>query len=117
MTASKTVQYFGYYLYLVAITLILAPNLLLTTMQIAETQEAWIRVTGILVACLAVYYHRMGAAGSEEFALTTVYVRIFVLVAFVALWLAHIGPVQLIAFGIVDVIAAFWTMSKLKRAA
>ena len=116
MTAPKTVQYFGYYLYIVAATLVFAPNLLLNTLQVAETQEAWIRVVGILVACLAVYYHRMGASGSEEFAVTSVYVRIFVLVSFIALWAAGIGAFQLIGFGVVDVLAAFWTMSKLKKA-
>jgi hypothetical protein len=58
----------------------------------------------------------MGAAGSEEFAVTSSYVRIFVLVAFIALWAAGIGPWQLIIFGVVDALAALWTMSALKRA-
>ena len=115
MTAPKTVQYFGYYLYVVAATLVFAPNLLLNSLQVPETHEHWIRVVGILVACLAVYYHRMGQAGSEEFAVTTVYVRIFVLVSFVALWAAGIGPWQLIIFGVVDALAALWTMSRLKK--
>lgn len=115
MTAPKTVQYFGYYLYIVAATLVFVPNLLLSTLQVPETNEAWIRVVGILVACLAVYYHRMGQAGSEEFAVTSVYVRIFVLVSFIALWGAGIGPWQLIIFGVVDAVAALWTMSKLRR--
>jgi hypothetical protein len=115
MTAPKTVQYFGYYLYIVAATLVFAPNFMLNTLQVPETTEAWIRVVGILVACLAVYYHRMGAAGSEEFAVTSTYVRIFVLVAFAALWAAGIGPWQLIIFGVVDTLAAVWTMSCLKK--
>ncbi len=115
MTAPKTVQYFGYYLYIVAATLVFVPNILLSTLQVPETNEAWIRVVGILTACLAVYYHRMGQAGSEEFAVTSVYVRIFVLVSFIALWGTGIGPWQLIIFGVVDAVAAMWTMSKLKR--
>jgi hypothetical protein len=115
MTAPKTVQYFGYYLYIVAATIVFVPNLLANILLIPETNEPWIRVVGILVACLAVYYHRMGQAGSEEFAVTSVYVRIFVLVSFIALWGVGIGPWQLIIFGVVDAVAALWTMSKLKR--
>jgi hypothetical protein len=115
MTAPKTVQFFGYYLYVVAATLVFAPNMMLNVLQVPETNEAWIRVVGILVACLAVYYHRMGAAGSEEFAVTSTYVRLFVLVAFAALWAAGIGPWQLIIFGAVDALAAMWTMSCLKK--
>ena len=115
MTAPKTVQYFGYYLYIVAATLVFVPNILLSTLQVPETNEGWIRVVGILTACLAVYYHRMGQAGSEEFAVTSVYVRIFVLVSFVAVWGAGIGPWQLIIFGVIDAVAALWTMSNLKR--
>ena len=98
-----------------AATLLFAPNLLLNTLQVPETNDVWIRVAGILVACLAVYYHQMGADGSETFARTSVYVRIFVLVAFVGLWLAAIGPWQLIVFGVVDALAALWTMSEWKK--
>ena len=115
MTAPKTVQYFGYCLYVVAEVLVFAPNTMLNILQVKETHEPWIRVVGILVACLAVYYHRMGAAGSEEFAVTSTYVRLFVLVAFAALWAAGIGPWQLIIFGVVDALAAVWTMSCLKQ--
>ena len=115
MTAPKTVQYFGYYLYVVALTLIFVPNLLLNTLQVPETHEVWIHVVGILVACLAVYYHRMGADGSEAFARTSVYVRFFVLASFIALWLTGIGPWQLIIFGVIDALAALWTFGKLKK--
>jgi hypothetical protein len=112
MTAPKTVQYFGYYLYIVAATLVFVPNIL----QVPETNEVWIRVLGILVGGLAMYYHRMGQAGSEEFAVTSVYVRIiFVLVSFIALWGAGIGPWQLIIFGVIDALAALWTLSRLRK--
>ena len=40
MSAPKTVQYFGYYLYIVAATLIFVPNLLLGMLQVPETTAA-----------------------------------------------------------------------------
>lgn len=50
MTAPKTVQYFGYYLYIVASTLVFVPNLLANILQIPETNEPWIRVVDAVAA-------------------------------------------------------------------
>ena len=44
--ASKSIYYFGLYLYVVGLTLIFVPNLLLSTLQMPETQEVWIRIVG-----------------------------------------------------------------------
>lgn len=115
MTAPKTVQYFGYYLVLVSATLIFAPNMLLSMLQIEETREPWIRIVGILVACLSVYYIRMGKSGNDDFAETSVYVRLSVLVSFVILAVMAIAPWQLVGFGVVDALAALWTRSKLAK--
>jgi hypothetical protein len=50
--AAKSVFYFGIYLYVVAITLVFIPNVLLKTLLIPETNEVWIRVIGVLVFCI-----------------------------------------------------------------
>jgi hypothetical protein len=115
MNAPKTIVYFSFYLFLVAALLLFAPNLLFGVLGIPETNEPWIRVVGILVVCLAVYYHVMGKAGSELFAKTSVFVRVGVLLGFIVLWLAGIAPVQLVPFGIVDALAALWTWSALSK--
>lgn len=117
MTASKTVMYFGFYLYLTAAQLLFAPNMLLGMLGVPHTNEPWIRIVGVLVGCLGVYYHLMGRAGFELFARVTVFVRLGVLASFVLLWLAHIAPPQLIVFGVIDALAAGWTFSALKKTA
>jgi hypothetical protein len=115
MTAAKTVQYFSYYLFVLAAVLIFAPNIMLSVFQIPETNEVWIRVVGVLVACIAVYYYAMSALNSIPFLRLTVWVRLWVFAAFSGLWIAGFGPVQLILFGVVDALAALWTWNYLKH--
>jgi hypothetical protein len=115
MTAAKTVQYFSYYLFALAAVLIFVPNIMLSLFQIAETNEVWIRVVGVLVVCIAIYYHEMSRLNALPFLRLTVWVRLWVFVAFTGLWAAGIGPVQLILFGLVDALAAFWTRNYLRH--
>jgi uncharacterized membrane protein YGL010W len=115
MTAATTVKYFSFYLFVLAATLLFAPNMLLSVFQIQETNEVWIRVVGVLVVCIAVYYYSMSALDSAPFLRLTVWVRLWVFAAFLGLWVAGIGPVQLILFGAVDALAALWTLNFLKH--
>jgi hypothetical protein len=115
MTAAKTVQYFSYYLFALAAVLLFAPNMMLSVFQIPETNEVWIRVVGVLVVCIAVYYYAMSALNSIPFLRLTVWVRLWVFAAFLGLWVTGFGPVQLILFGAVDALAAFWTWNYLKH--
>jgi uncharacterized protein YjeT (DUF2065 family) len=43
-----TLNWFGYYLMLLGLALMLAPNLLLRLFDIATTSEVWIRIVGVL---------------------------------------------------------------------
>jgi len=115
MTAAKTVKFFSYYLFVLAAILIFIPNMMLSVFQIPETSEVWIRVVGVLVLGIAVYYYSMSALDSISFLRLTVWVRLWVFAAFLGLWVAGIGPVQLILFGAVDALAALWTFKFLKH--
>lgn len=116
MTSSaKSVCYFGFYLYLVGLTLLLIPNLFLRTIQVAETNEVWIRVVGILTLCIAYYYHRNGAANNKPMFILTVHARIFVFIAFTVLVLAKLAPPVLVGFGGVDLLGALWTWKTLQN--
>ena len=54
--AAMTVFVFGIYLGFLGVVLLAAPNLLLNVFGLPETQEVWIRVTGMLVLVLSLYY-------------------------------------------------------------
>jgi hypothetical protein len=113
--AAKSVCYFGFYLYVVGLTLIAAPNLLLKTMQLPETNEVWIRVVGVLAFCIGYYYHRAGTGNIHAFLKHTIPTRLFVFTAFtIFVLLNYVSPV-LIVFGAADLAGAMWTWMALKK--
>ncbi|MBK7432974.1 MAG: hypothetical protein IPI66_03120 [Chitinophagaceae bacterium] len=113
--AAKSVYYFGFYLYVVGLTLIIIPNVLLKTFQLPETNEVWIRVTGVLALAIGYYYHRMGAANYAKFYVYTVHMRVLVCCAFIAfVLLKYISP-SIIGFGAADLAGAIWTWMALKK--
>ncbi|MBS1976428.1 MAG: hypothetical protein JST46_03610 [Bacteroidetes bacterium] len=115
--AAKTVHYFSIYLMILGATLIGVPNLLLTTFKMAETQEVWIRVVGVLVICISIYYMLMARENHSRFLMMTVYVRLTVLGWFILFVVLQWAPATLILFGLVDAAAAAWTYFALKKEA
>ncbi|MBY0479394.1 MAG: hypothetical protein K2Q24_17235 [Chitinophagaceae bacterium] len=113
--AAKSVYYFGFYLYLVGITLILVPDFFLTTFQLPVSNEVWIRVVGVLTCCIGYYYHRSGAGNVQSFFKHTVVVRLFVFLSFVSFVLLDYVSTILILFGAVDAFGAVWTWLALKK--
>jgi hypothetical protein len=113
--AAKSIFYFGFYLYLVGLTLIFFPNVLLKSLQIPETNEVWIRVVGVLAFCLGYYYHRNGERNNIVFCSTTVPTRMFVFISFVTfVMLGYVSP-MLIGFGAIDLLGAIWTWTALRK--
>jgi hypothetical protein len=113
--AAKSVCYFGFYLYVTGITLIAAPNFLLTILQLPNTNEVWIRVVGVLALCIGYYYHRAGAGNIHAFFKHTIPTRIFVFLSFTAFVLLNYVSQMLILFGAADFAGAIWTWWALKK--
>ena len=113
--ASRSVCYFGYYLYVTGLTLMIAPNFLLNMLKLPETKEVWIRILGVVVITIGHYYHRTGAENNHSFLKHTIASRIFVFFAFTAFVLAdYVAPVLLL-FGLIDLAGAIWTLMALKK--
>lgn len=113
--AAKSVYYFGFYLYATGLALVFIPNLFLSTFQIPETNEVWIRVVGVLATLIGFYYHQMGAANSPTFYKLTVVARIIVFIAFIGFVLLKFVSPMLAGFGIIDLLGAAWTFAALKK--
>jgi hypothetical protein len=113
--AARSVCYFGFYLYVVGLTLIAVPNMFLQTLQLPETNEVWIRIVGVLAFGLGFYYHRTGVQNNVSFFKLTVPTRVFVFIAFTAfVLLNYVSPI-LIGIGVVDLLGAAWTYYALKK--
>ena len=113
--SAKSVYYFGFYLVLLGLTLILQPNLLLSTFGIPETSEVWIRVAGMLVLALSVYYIVVSKNDITVFLKVTVFVRSCIIFFFVAFTFAGLVQPVIILFGAVDLLGAAWTYTALKK--
>lgn len=111
--AARSLRLFALYLGASGLLLLMLPNLLLTILGLAPTQEPWIRVLGIIVFNLGLYY-QAGADGIA-FQRISVTTRLFVLAGFAGLVLAGLAPALLILFGLVDAAGALWTALAIRR--
>lgn len=113
--AAKSVYYFGFYLYIVGLTLIFVPNFFLQTLQMPETNEVWIRVVGLLAFCIGYYYHRAGMGNIKAFLKHTIPTRLLVFLAFSLFVIFNYAPPVLLLFGAADLAGAIWTWVSLKK--
>ena len=113
-SSAFSIKAFGAYVVLTGITLVAAPNLLLSLFAIAAATEIWVRVVGVLAVVLGYYYWACGAAGATAFFRATLVGRPL----FAAICLGLVGfagaPWQLLLFGAVDLAGAAWTAAALR---
>ena len=115
--AARSVYIFGFYLVVIGGILIGSPNTLLSLLALPPTSEPWIHVLGVPVMGMGMLEVASARTEQTAFFRATVGVRLFALVAFVALALFHVIPPVLVIFGLIDGIAAAWTWAELRRPA
>ena len=107
--SATSVFVFALYLFVIGLTLLVVPNLLLGLFGIPETGEVWIRVVGTVVTILGYYYLQAARNELTAFFRATVYGRTAVLVFFIAFVVLKLAPPALILFGAIDAAGAMWT--------
>ena len=118
MTAAvRSLKVFAVYLGVLGIVLVFAPNLLLQTFGLPPTSEVWIRVVGMLVLFLAVYYWTAAGLQMVAFFRATVLCRLTVPVFFLAFVIGGWARWPLLLFGVIDLAGALWTWWGLDRRA
>lgn len=110
----RSLAVFGVYLLGLGVVLMAAPNVLLALFGVAATQEAWIRVAGMLVGFLGFYYVRHGSRADRAFLEMTIPVRLSVPVFFLAFVFFAGAPWQLLLFAGFDLVGAGWTWWSLR---
>ena len=113
--AAKSLFVFGIYLCGLGLILLLVPNLLLGVFGVPPTNEVWIRIVGMLVLCLSLYYVQAARNELTTFIRWTVWTRAAVIFFFAAFVLSVSAPKALLLFGLIDLLAAMWTGLALKR--
>ena len=110
-----TIKVFGYYLLVLGMVLIIAPNSLLTVFMMPSTKEVWIRVVGVLVFNIGVYYLYAAKCEARAFFQASVYTRTFVLISFIVFAVVGLASPMLVFFGATDFIGGVWTQLALQK--
>jgi hypothetical protein len=97
------------YIIALGLALVVAPNLVLATLRMPATSDVWIRVLGVVVINIGVFF--WVAARTEAVALfhASVIVRPLALLWFGAFVLLGFASPMLLLFGVIEVAGALWT--------
>jgi uncharacterized membrane protein HdeD (DUF308 family) len=112
---AKTVWFFGIYLLIEGLFLMLAPASILSAIGIPDPESVWRIVLGFVVAVLGYYYFRNAKENLVPFFGFTVQVRIIQFVFFIWLYVFERGTLALVAFSFIEFVAGMWTWRVLKR--
>jgi len=112
--SAVTVKFFGIYLLMLGLALMVAPNLPLSAFGFEETAEVWIRVVGVLACNMGVVYLCAAASEAVEVIRATVYTRMLAFGAFMAFVAFGLVAPMLVLFGAVDLLGAVWTHMALR---
>jgi hypothetical protein len=112
---ARSIFAFGVYLLPLGLLVMLAPNFFLSLFFVAPTSEVWIRVMGMLIIWLAIFYCVTGQYELRPLFIWTVRNRVATFLILGTFVVLGIAPVQLVTFGFADLFAALWTWSLMRR--
>lgn len=112
-----TLKAFGIYLLVLGVGLTAVPNLMLSAFGMPLTTEVWLRVVGILVFNIGIYYIYAAKCEARAFFQASVYTRCLVMAAFIAFAALGLAPPMLVLFGAADLLGGIWTQWALRSEA
>jgi len=113
--SAKSVFIFGIYLAINGLMLLFIPNTLLSTLDIEPAREVWIRLSGILLLAISVYYF-LGALYEYTVILkATAYIRFSIIFFFTAFVLFDLVSPRLIIISAIDFAGGLWTYILLRK--
>lgn len=90
------------------------PNLLLRLFNVAETNEIYLRIVGMMLVYLGIYYIDAARANNQLFMKRSVQLRILSVFIFSGFALSGMGPQILFLFAFADLAGALWTWKAMK---
>ena len=113
--SAKSVLIFGIYLAFSGLMLLLVPNALITPFGIEPTNEVWIRLSGILLMALAVYYYLGAKHEIIVIMKATAFIRLSIIFFFSAFAFLNLVSPNIIFFSAVDFLGGIWTLLMLNK--
>lgn len=113
-SSALSIKAFGVYVILTGLGLVIAPAMLLSMFGLPAPSEIWVRVLGALALVVGYYYWACGTAGAKTYFRASIVGRLLFCAQCILLVLLAAAPLQLIIFGVIDVIGAAWTAYALR---
>ena len=114
--AGRSIFYFGFWVLACGLALFFAPAPCLAVLDIELPTYLPVRLFGMVLVYLAVYYFVAGRrSGFEPLYRATVYTRASALAVVLVLVLVGLSPPLVIGFVLVDALGAGWTALALRR--
>ncbi|MFI5198986.1 MAG: hypothetical protein ACHQXL_01260 [Candidatus Limnocylindrales bacterium] len=112
--AARSILVYAIYVFGLGATLMLVPNVPLPIFGLPQTNEVWIRVAGMTVVFLSIFYFIGARNEYRQIFEASVPIRFAVPVIFAGFVLAGFAPWNLILFTPFDVLFAIWTLVALR---
>lgn len=112
-TAARSLYGWSIYVFAIGAALAVIPNTIFDILRIPETEEVWVRVLGIVLIILALYYWDGARHETRNLFVASLLGRTFAVAAFIVLWLTG-GPWQLMIFAAGEVVGIVWTTMALR---
>lgn len=113
--SAKSVFVFGVYLTIIGAILLVIPNALLTLFGVANTNEVWIRLSGILLMALSVYYIVAAKHNLHIIFRVTACIRCTIIFFFSAFVYLHMMEPVMLLFAAFDFAGGAWTYFAMKK--
>ena len=112
--SAYSAKVFALYLFVIGPMLVVAPNFLLSILQIPPTSEVWIHLLGVVVSMLGVYAWVAARHENKPFLVASVYTRLFVFAAFTTFAAIGLASPIIVFFGVADLLGGMWTYFALR---
>ncbi len=113
--SATSVFIYGIYLAINGLMLLLAPNVLITSLGIEPATEVWIRLSGILLMAIAVYYFLAAKYELVVVMKATAFIRFTIIFFFTAFVLLDFVSQSILVISIIDFLGGLWTYIMLKK--
>lgn len=113
--AARSIFVYAIYVFGLGGVLMLAPNIPLPIFGLPEASEVWIRVAGMTVIFLGIFYLISALNEYREIFVASVWIRYAVPVIFAAFAIAGFTSWNILLLTPFDVIFATWTLVALRR--
>lgn len=113
--AQRSIMIYGLYLGVSGIGMCVAPNAMLASLGVEATTEGYIRMLGLVLFILALYYVAAARAEVVPFYRWSVWGRGLAVLGVTTLALAGLAPTAFVGIAAIDAAGAIWTATALRK--